>query len=774
MQAELFPEQNAAPVGGTYLLVAACAPVYKAWTYHAGDEFGDHFFPGQRVAIPIGKSNQRSIGFVLRRAEADEIPKARRVKSILGILDHKPLMTRAVFDLARWMAEYYCCPPGFALAAVVPAAVKKRAGERKIRLAALPAQPGLAGRLSPKARRVIEVLAGAGKPVRVEALAKTAGCGPAVIRRLVDLKLIELRQVREWDLEKDEGGTMKEESQSRPTTATTLRPSSFTLPPSPLTLTAEQKVALDTVLSRLEPPRFSVVLLYGVTGSGKTEVYLRAIERVVAAGRQAIVLVPEIALTPQTRTRFAERFGSVAVLHSHMAETERHRQWRQIAEGRAPVVVGPRSAVFAPCPRVGLIVVDEEHEPSFKQADAHPRYHARDVAVLRASREGFPVVLGSATPSLESLHNCTTKPHFVRVDLTERIDGLPLPPVTVVDMRAEVRRRPGAGVVSGELETALRAAFAKDEQAILLLNRRGHSTYLLCPKCSHVVRCPRCDVAMVWHRTTQIAHCHYCGSAQPPPPTCPACNRAGIRGFGAGTQKLEDEIARFFPGVPAARMDSDTTAAAGSHERILKQFELGELRLLFGTQMIAKGLHFPAVTVVGVVNADTALALSDFRAGERTFQLIAQVAGRAGRSQRGGRVVVQSFEPQAVPIVRAASHDYFGFAEEELRVRKAYEYPPFARLVSFIVHDERRQKAAETADRLAAALRKIAEAGRHTVRFRGPAPAPLARLEDRFRFLLLASAGSSEPLQAMLAAARVADVLNDPAVAVDVDPMAII
>jgi primosomal protein N' (replication factor Y) len=501
---------------------------------------------------------------------------------------------------------------------------------------------------------------------------------------------------------------------------------------------------------------------------------MRAIERVIASGRQAIVLVPEIALTPQTQARFTERFGRAAVLHSHLTDVERHRQWRRIAEGKASVVVGPRSAVFAPCPRPGLIVVDEEHEPSFKQADAHPRYHARDVAVLRAHREGFPVVLGSATPSLETLHNCNTRRHFVRVDLTRRIDALPLPPVTVVDMRAEVGRRGGAGVISGELEAALRAALARGEQAILLLNRRGHSTFLLCPRCSYVIRCPRCEIAMVWHRTTQIAHCHYCGSAQAPPSVCPACNGGIVRGFGAGTQKLEDEIARLFPGVPAARMDSDTTAGAGAHERILRRFESGEVRLLLGTQMIAKGLHFPRVTVVGVVNADGALAVPDFRAGERTFQLIAQVAGRAGRSRLGGRVVVQSFEPQVAPVVRAAAHDYFGFAAEELKLRKAYDYPPYCRLVSFTVRDERFDRAEAAIADLAERLRAIAASAGAAVRFRGPAPAPLARLEDHFRFLLLASAVAAEPLQAMLAAAREADVLTDPRIAVDVDPMAIL
>lgn len=773
MQTELFPESQAAPVGGSYLLVAPCAPVYKAWTYHAPAELGSHFSAGQRVAIPIGKGNTRAVGFVLRAAEPADIPTTRKVKSIVGVLDRRPLMNRAVFDLALWMAEYYCCPPGFALAAVVPAAVKKRAGERKLRIACLPAEPGLPTKLSLKARRALEVLVAAAGPMKADDLAKAAGCGAAVIRRLADLKLIDIKLVREWDWEEEnaERGTRSGE----PGAAGSKLETRNTEPPaSGLVLTDEQRVALDAVLARLDPPRFSVVLLYGVTGSGKTEVYLRAIERVIAAGRQAIVLVPEIALTPQTQSRFAERFGSVAVLHSHMADTDRHKEWRRIADGRASVVVGARSAVFAPCPRLGMVVVDEEHEPSFKQSDAHPRYHARDVAVIRARREGFPVVLGSATPSLESLHNCTVRPHFVRVDLTRRIDGLSLPPVTVVDMRAELRRRPGAGVISGELENALREAFGKGEQAILLLNRRGHSTFLLCPRCSFVIRCPRCDVAMVFHKTTQIAHCHYCGGAQSPPSICPSCNGSVIRGFGAGTQRLEEEIARFFPGVPAARMDGDTTARVGAHEDILKRFESGELRLLFGTQMIAKGLHFPKVTVVGVINADSSLALPDFRAGERTFQLIAQVAGRAGRSHRGGRVVVQTFEPEVAPIVRAAAHDYFGFCDEELKLRKAHAYPPFTRLVSFIVSDERRDHAVEAVDWLAQKLREIGAARRLRVLLRGPAPAPLAKLEDRFRYLLLASCESPEPLQALLAAARDADLLSDPRISVDVDPPAIL
>jgi primosomal protein N' (replication factor Y) len=544
-----------------------------------------------------------------------------------------------------------------------------------------------------------------------------------------------------------------------------------------LTLTAEQEAALAKVGERLDLPSFGVVLLCGVTGSGKTEVYLRAIERVLAAGRQAIVLVPEISLTPQTHSRFAERFGggsAVAVLHSHMSDTQRHREWRRIADGKAAVVVGARSAVFAPCPRLGIVVVDEEHETTFKQADAAPRYHARDVAIVRAQREGFPVLLGSATPSLETLHNCRVREHFVRVDLTARVDDLPMPPVSVVDMKKEARRRPGQHIISGELEHELREAFRRGEQAILLLNRRGHSTFLLCPRCGYVAKCPHCDVALVWHQAGGMAVCHYCTQSQPPPSRCPACSTGEMRRFGAGTQRLEEEVSKLFPAVAAARMDSDTTTTAGAHEAILKAFADGDLQLLMGTQMIAKGLHFPRVTVVGVVNADTALGLPDFRAGERTFQLVSQVAGRAGRSRLGGKVVVQSYEPDLPPIARAAAHDYHGFAEGEMLQRRGLDYPPFARLVSFIVRHEMRDKAAAAAAELHAGLAGLASAGDLPVRFRGPVPAPLGKLSDVYRFLLLASAPGPAALQTMLSEARRTRLLEGFDVVVDVDPVAVL
>jgi primosomal protein N' (replication factor Y) len=762
-QPELFAPPPPVPETGGFVRVALDAPVFRGFDYHFPESLGGHFFPGQRVLVPVGKGDRKTVGFVTQRLDRSRIRPGMRIKSVAAVLDHKPLMTPTVYRLACKMAEYYCCPLGTALAAVVPAAVKKRAGERKVRLAALPAQPSLAPKLSAKQQAVMGRLAEAGRPIKVDELAAAAGCTPALVRKLADLKLLEIREVRAWDLDES------------------LQP-----PPGPrrpkinpdavarrLELTGEQARALEVVSSRLDLPEFGVVLLYGVTGSGKTEVYLRAIERVVAAGRQAIVLVPEISLTPQTRARFEERFGHVAVLHSQMSDTARHQEWRRIATGQADVVVGARSAVFAPTPRLGLIVVDEEHEGSYKQSDAQPRYHARDVGILRARMEGCPVLLGSATPSLETLHNCATRPHFARVDLTARVDSLPMPPVSVVDMRAEARRRPGHHILSLELETELREAFARGEQAILLLNRRGHSTFLLCPPCGYVARCPHCDVALVFHQTSRLGRCHYCGQTQPPPTLCPACNRGEVRRFGAGTQRLEEELARVFPDVPMARMDSDTTAAAGAHDEILKAFERGDLKLLFGTQMIAKGLHFPRVTVVGVVNADTALAIPDFRAGERTFQMISQVAGRAGRSHLGGRVVVQSFEPQVPPITQAAAHDYLGFSAGELPQRRALDYPPFARLVSFVVRDEQRDKAEAAAKSLAAELSAIAAAKALAVRFRGPVPAPIGKLADHYRFLLLASADGPEPLQAMLAEARRSRCLESADIAVDVDPMTV-
>lgn len=498
-------------------------------------------------------------------------------------------------------------------------------------------------------------------------------------------------------------------------------------------LSVEQQHALGRIIAALDAAKPKTLLLQGVTGSGKTEVYIQAIEHAVRFGRSAIVLVPEISLTPQTRARFESRFRSVAVLHSQMSPTERHHQWQRIRAGGVQVVVGPRSAVFAPLPRLGLIVIDEEHDASFKQ-DSQPRYHARRVAHRRAGLLGIPLVLGSATPSLESFYAGKTG-HAELIRMRRRIADRPMPHVELVDLR--LRQQRGRGSLSRPLIQAMQHALQTGGQAILLLNRRGFATQIQCPGCGHVVMCPDCDLPLTHHQDGRKAVCHYCDHTIPTPPVCPECRFDAIRYSGLGTQRLETEIQAIFPGVPMARMDSDTMRKPGSHQRVLSAFRSGETKILLGTQMIAKGLDFPNVLVVGVINADSALHFPDFRAAERTFQLVTQVAGRTGRGQRRGLVIVQTYSPDHPAIIAASHHDFDQFADGELAQRQRFDYPPMgsvARLIVRGVNEQTTEAFAESLrERIEAAMQRL----QASVRILGPAPPPIAKLRGKFRFHLL-------------------------------------
>jgi primosomal protein N' (replication factor Y) len=522
-------------------------------------------------------------------------------------------------------------------------------------------------------------------------------------------------------------------------------------PHSALVLNPDQQAAHDRIAAAIDAGGFRAFLLHGVTGSGKTEVYLRAIERVVARGQEAIVLVPEIGLTPQTLARFRGRGAEVVVLHSNLSDAERGAYWRKLAAGAAQVVVGARSAVFAPTRRLGLIVIDEEHEASFKQ-ESTPRYHARDVAVMRARLADIPILLGSATPALETWHNAE-RGAYTRLSLPHRVESRPLPPVRLVDLRRE-KKQPGVySAIGPTLEAGMKAALAAGGQVLLMLNRRGYSTHVHCPACGHVAQCRHCDLALTFHRHKASLACHYCGWETAPLTKCPACLQSAIKYQGLGTEKLQAEIEAKFPGRVTARMDSDTMQKPGSHRRVLDAFRDGLVHILMGTQMIAKGLDFPNVTLVGVVNADVGLHLPDFRAAERTFQLLAQVAGRAGRGSKGGTVMVQTFTPDHPCIVQAAAHDYVGFAAAEMAHRKGFEYPPYQRLARLIVRSEAAEAAGAFADTLAGAFRAaVARAERQQahVRVVGPAECPVFKLNNFYRFHFQVQSGHSGHLHAVL------------------------
>jgi len=532
------------------------------------------------------------------------------------------------------------------------------------------------------------------------------------------------------------------------------------------------------------PTPASAFLLHGVTGSGKTEVYLQALAHALAQGKGAIVLVPEIALTPQTVERFKARFSSgkaqtlVAVLHSHLSAGERHDEWHKIRQGRARIVIGARSAIFAPVDPLGLVIVDEEHEQSYKQEEA-PRYHARDVAIVRARMENAVVVLGSATPSLESYYNCKTG-KYTLLELPERVDNQKMPHVRVVDMRQAAHQEKGIPIFSPQLKEAIQQRLERQEQTILFLNRRGHSTALQCPQCGYVAECPNCSVSLTYHRSGQNLCCHICGHVAPVPKACPneKCQNPAIRYSGTGTQKVEEAIRKLFPHARCHRMDADTMKRKDDYRRILGDFRTGKIDILVGTQMIAKGLHFPNVTLVGIIHADSALHQPDFRAGERTFQLLTQVAGRAGRGDVEGEVFVQAFAPFHPAIQYARRHDFQGFYEQEMEFREQLKYPPAGRVALLTLKGRNEDKVKFSADHLKHELDKLAgQSGGPAPGFKdliiaGPAPAPLVKAETYYRYQLMLRTRAMSKLSLALAKLVAGLTLPDEVtLTVDVDPV---
>ncbi|MEO7719083.1 MAG: primosomal protein N' [Capsulimonas sp.] len=564
---------------------------------------------------------------------------------------------------------------------------------------------------------------------------------------------------------------------------------SDTAPP----LTDAQATATKEIGAHIALQDGSVTLLHGVTGSGKTEVYLDLVARTLAQGQNALILLPEIGLTTQLLDLFKARFGEddVAVLHSALSLGERYDEWQRIKSGAARVVLGARSAVFAPVTRLGLIVMDEEHDGSYKQ-DSSPRYHARDAALRRAERSGAIVVLGSATPSLESFYRAKTG-RYGLVTLSERISSRPLPPVHIVDLREEFRKKPeqrkfspktegsaaeeeapspARSIFSEALMDAIGDRLERQEQTILFLNRRGFATFLLCRDCGHTPVCPNCDVSLTYHHGARLLQCHHCDFRAPAPADCPICGGLRIRPFGLGTEKVEEAVHQAFPEARTLRMDRDTMARKGAHAETLRTFRRGEADILIGTQIVAKGLDFPNVTLVGVVSADTALNVPDFRSGERAFQLLTQVAGRAGRGTRPGEVFVQTFSPEHTSVLRAAEHDYLNFYAEEIETRQELSYPPFSHMANLVISDEDETLAAARSQTIVETLRQSIETQNLPVTLLGPVTCPLARLRNRYRWHIVARTPSKatllKALRGMLSALSASDRQG---LSLDIDPL---
>jgi primosomal protein N' (replication factor Y) len=745
MQPSLFGELEVAPLplSGEFAEIVFDRPLDHAYTYAVPLPLRDRLVVGKRVLAPFGKGDRHTVGYCV--GLTPQAP-GRSVKNLLDVLDEESLLTPHLLKLTRWMADYYLCGWGQVLNAVLPAGVKQRAGTRAVSLIELVPEslwPNPLPALSTKQKLLLEFLKGRPPgPIELRQLLHEGKCGTGPVRALLDKGLVTRKAAR---AENAQVKTSEAALDEVPDAETSLRPEA---------LTADQLGVWAELEQAVRGGGYKPFLLHGVTGSGKTEIYLHAIEEVLCQGKEALVLVPEISLTPQTIRSFQGRCGQVAVLHSHLHSAERGAHWRRIARGEVQVVVGARSAVFAPTRNLGLIVIDEEHENSFKQ-EATPRYHARDVAVMRARLENIPIVLGSATPSLESWSNAQ-RGHYSLLTLPKRVHDRPLPHVQLIDLRHDRDPSKRLDGLSPSLERAMRHALGVGGQVILLLNRRGYSTYLHCPGCGHVQHCRFCDLAMTYHRERHVVLCHYCGYEQTPPEKCPACGTGQVRYQGMGTEKLQAEIEGKFPDQVVGRMDSDTMKRPGSHAKVLSAFKRGEIHILMGTQMIAKGLDFPNVTLVGVVNADVGLHHADFRAAERTFQLLAQVAGRTGRGARGGHVYVQTMSPEHPAISLAAIHDYQHFAEAEMRHRRAHNYPPVQRLARLIVRSKDEQSADNYAERLAAAFRPALEklqreaAAPTDLRLLGPAECPVFRLKGYYRYHFQLQSSSSAFLHQVL------------------------
>jgi len=769
---------------------------------------------GSRVQVPF--RSRKIYGTVTALAEESAFA---GLKPVLKVIGAQTLVTPKVLKLARWIADYYCCAPEIALKSVLPEAVRKKteteAGWRKqLFVRALP----VSGELPKLSKRQQDIwnLVEERREILLTELVELAETTAATIRKLEDRGLIEIApQISERDpyarenilptqplplnpaqekaLEKITGAMQRNEDRGlKMGDGRHLTPAL-----SPL-LTDAQRGEGETPSPILHPPS-STFLLHGVTGSGKTEVYLQAIAHALKQGAGAIVLVPEISLTPQTVERFKARFSSgklqtlVAVLHSHLSAGERHDEWHKIRQGRARIVIGARSAIFAPVEPLGLIIVDEEHEHTYKQEEA-PRYHARDVAIMRGRMENAVVVLGSATPSLESYYNCK-KGKYRLLELPERVDNQKMPRVRVVDMRQAAHKEKGPPIFSPQLKEAIQQRLERGEQTILFLNRRGYSTALQCPQCGFVAECPNCSLALTYHRPEQKLRCHICGHSENVPAVCPnvKCKNPAIRYAGLGTQKVEETLAKLFPNARVRRMDADTMKRKDDYRKTLGDFRTGKTDILVGTQMIAKGLHFPNVTLVGIVYADLALHQPDFRAGERTFQLLTQVAGRAGRGDVEGEVFVQSFTPFHPAIQYARRHDFAGFYEQEIEFRGQLKYPPLSRVALLTLKGRNEDKVKFSAEHLKRELErnhfvaavydrrqsdeKIATVTDRRYKFgdliiSGPAPAPLLRAETFYRYqIMLRTRAMSKLSQQLVKIIETLALPEDVTLAVDIDPV---
>lgn len=735
-----------------YAAVILDDAIERALDYAVPEHLQGSARPGMRVLVPVQKRFCK--GTILTLKAAAEVAS---VKPLSELLSEEPLVSEDLFELAHWISRYYCAPLYKVLKVILPPILRETVKEKKqlfiepaISVNALASLCETLRQKKPTQAKVLDVLLKFPKGILLTKLLEEAEVSRSPVERLIEQKILHSLSVQ---IDRSVLGEVEYfQTQSK-------------------VLSEEQESALAKIRNSLDASRFETHLLYGVTGSGKTEIYLQAIEEAIKTKKGVIFLVPEIALTSQTIERLKGRFKEkIAILHHRLSHGERYDAWHHIRKGSAQIVVGARSALFSPVKNLGLIIVDEEHESSYKQQEEAPCYHARDVAVMRGKFSSATVVLGSATPSLESYYNAL-RGKYILSCLMERPAKATLPTVSIVDMRHEFEKAKRITLFSESLLHGIEKRLKTGEQTLLFLNRRGYHTAQLCSKCSHVIKCPHCEVALTFHLGENQLACHLCDyRLQPPPRECPSCHSLdGLKYRGAGTELVERSLHAIFPEIRTLRLDADTTRHKGSHEQLFKQFRSGKADLLIGTQMVAKGLHFPSVTLVGVLNADASLSLPDFRASEQVFQLITQVAGRSGRGQLPGEVIIQTSLPEHPIILQAANQDFPAFYAGEIAVRELFSYPPFSHLVKLTFTSTSDKKALEKANALRALLIQNLPP---TFELYPVTPCGHAKIKDQYRFQLLIKAEQTAPItQALRSLAPQLFSSSDVRLSIDVDPV---
>ena len=741
--------------------VAVPIPSNQTFTYALSEDHVSGIPAGVRVLVPFGPRTH--VGLVLGKAPG--APGHAKIRKVRQVLDSSPLLSPHLIELGNWLSRYYMAPVGEAFRVMFPPALfSRRAGLKQSREGLWPTRKrrmitrvlgGEDRALTPRQRQVLDEISALRLPVAVTDAVKRTRSSPGLLKRLSALGVLRVEEVElyrsPWSAAA--GGRCDVERHR---------------------LTTGQRRIFELIRKELQTPGFRPVLIHGITGSGKTEIYLNSIEATLERGRSALVLVPEIGLTPQVSNQFKSWFGDrVAILHSGLSEGERFDEWRRIRAGMARVVIGTRSAVFAPLDNLGAIIVDEEHDFSYKQEET-PRYHARDVALKRAQQEGALVILGSATPQLETYYHAQEGGRIRHASLQSRIGKRALPTVHIVDMRVEFQKHGGEQLCSDALADGIRKRLRKQQQILMLLNRRGYASTLLCRSCGHTESCHNCSVTLTYHQDRRRLTCHYCGYSRTLPGRCPDCNKQYLHYLGMGTEQVEEKLRILFPRARIARLDRDSTRRRGSLQSILQSFRDGETDLLVGTQMVAKGHDFPGVTLVGVLAADQGLRLPDFRAAERTFQLLTQVAGRAGRGDHPGEVIIQTYYPNHYSLKYARMQDYERFYDREIRFRRRFRYPPFTALANLVIRGKKENQTQDIAAELARSLVEIRNTLSDSRRLRvlGPAQAALLRLKGQYRFQILLKTTSRRELhQVVVKALEKLPSRHRKRVTVDIDPV---